>query len=122
MGHTFPHALTAIATLTNNNRRGTDPVSVNNPNGSTTASSARPPVDAINPRADNVYGHIITWKYDEDSTEPDFEWEIFALVRRPDGPGTRLDDRRRQVRLAGRHLCGTERPTLDPDRRVGLVD
>ena len=47
---TFPHALTAIATLTNNNRRGTTPVSVNNPDGTTLAGSARPPVDAINPR------------------------------------------------------------------------
>jgi uncharacterized protein len=80
---TFPYALTAIATLTNNNRRGTTPVSVNNPDGSTTAGSARPPVDAANPRVDNVYGHIITWKYDEDWTEPDFEWDIFALCGDP---------------------------------------
>jgi secreted PhoX family phosphatase len=81
---TFPHALTAIATLTNNNRRGTDPASVNNPDGSTTAGSARPPVDAINPRVNNVYGHIITWKYDKDWTEPDFEWGIFALAGNPE--------------------------------------
>jgi uncharacterized protein len=53
---TFPHALTAIGTLTNNNRRGTTPVSVNNPDGTTVAGSARPPVDAINPRVNNVYG------------------------------------------------------------------
>jgi secreted PhoX family phosphatase len=81
---TFPHALTAIATLTNNNRRGTTPPSVNNPDGSTLAGSARPPVDAINPRVNNVYGHIITWKYDKDWTEPDFEWEIFVLAGNPD--------------------------------------
>ena len=46
----------------------------------------------------------------------------FRSVRRPDGPRPRLDDRRRQVRFAGRHLCGAERQTLDPDRRVGLDD
>lgn len=83
---TFPHALTAIATLTNNNRRGTTPVSVNNPDGSTVAGSARPPVDAINPRINNVYGHIITWKYDNDWTEPEFDWEIFALAGDPAVP------------------------------------
>lgn len=83
---TFPHALTAIATLTNNNRRGTTPLSSNNPDGSTTAGSARPPVDAANPRDNNVYGHIITWKYDEDWTEPDFEWNVFALCGDPAVP------------------------------------
>ena len=80
---TFPFALTAIATLTNNNRRGTTPASSNNPDGSTTAGSARPPVDAANPRVNNVYGHIITWKYDQDFSEPDFEWEVFALCGDP---------------------------------------
>jgi uncharacterized protein len=83
---TFPFALTAIATLTNNNRRGTTPASSNNPDGSTTAGSARPPVDAANPRVNNVYGHIITWKYDEDWTEPDFEWEVFVLCGDPAVP------------------------------------
>jgi secreted PhoX family phosphatase len=80
---TFPEALTAIATLTNNNRRGSTPASVNNPNGTTIAGSARPPVDAPNPRAINNYGHIITWKYDVDFTEPDFRWDIFALAGDP---------------------------------------
>ena len=83
---TFPKALTAIATLTNNNRRGSNPPSVNNPNGSTTAGAARPPVDAANPRAINDYGHIITWKYDKDFDEPDFEWDIFVLCGDPSVP------------------------------------
>jgi hypothetical protein len=80
---TFPNSLTAIATLTNNSRRGTNPPSVNNPNGITTAGTARPPVDAINPRASNVYGHVITWKYLKDWTETTFEWDIFALCGDP---------------------------------------
>jgi uncharacterized protein len=83
---TFKHALTAIATLTNNNRRGTTPVSVNNPDGTTVAGTARPPVDAINPRVNNVYGHIITWKYRKDWTEPTFEWDIFMLAGDPAVP------------------------------------
>ena len=83
---TFPHALTAIATLTNNNRRGTTPGSVNNPGGTTLAGSARPPVDAVNPRPNNVYGHIVTWKYRKDWTEPTFEWEIFMLAGDPAVP------------------------------------
>lgn len=80
---TFPHALTAVATLTNNNRRGTNPPSVNNPDGSTLAGSARPPVDAINPRVSNVYGHIITWRYEHDWTESSFKWDVFALAGDP---------------------------------------
>jgi secreted PhoX family phosphatase len=83
---TFPESLTVIGTLTNNNRRGTTPVSVNNPDGSTTAGSARPPVDEINPRVNNVYGHIIMWKYDKDFSEPDFEWDIFVLCGDPAVP------------------------------------
>jgi secreted PhoX family phosphatase len=90
---TFPNALTAIATLTNNNRRGTTPASVNNPDGNTVAGSARPPTDAINPRVNNVYGHVVTWRYDKDWTEPDFEWDIFVLCGDPAVPahGSTID-------------------------------
>jgi secreted PhoX family phosphatase len=80
---TFPKALTAIATLTNNNRRGSTPASSNNPNGTTAAGSARPPVDAPNPRPINNFGHIITWSYYRDWTEPTFRWDIFALCGDP---------------------------------------
>ena len=80
---TFPKDLTAIATLTNNSRRGSTPPSVNNPDGSTAAGSARPPVDAANPRAVNNYGHIIRWYYRQDWTELTFGWDIFALCGDP---------------------------------------
>jgi secreted PhoX family phosphatase len=80
---TFPKTLTVIGTFTNNSRRGTNPPSVNNPDGSTLAGSARPPVDTANSRANNVYGHILTWSYDEDFSEPDFDWDVFALCGDP---------------------------------------
>jgi secreted PhoX family phosphatase len=80
---TFPESLTAIATLTNNNRRGSTPPSSNNPDGTTTAGAARPPVDAINARAINVYGHIITWSYTRDFSQPTFTWDVFALCGDP---------------------------------------
>jgi secreted PhoX family phosphatase len=70
---TFPHSLTAIATLTNNTRRGT---------------GTNPPTDAANPRANNVYGHIITWRYFADWTEPTFSWDIFALAGDPENAAT----------------------------------
>jgi hypothetical protein len=81
---TFPDRLTAIGTLTNNNRRGSSPPSVNSPN--VVAGQARPPVDPPNPRAINNYGHIITWSYYKDWTEPTFRWDIFALCGDPAVP------------------------------------
>ncbi len=83
---TFPKELTAIATLTNNSRRGTTPPSINNPDGTTSAGSARPPVDAANPRAVNNYGHIVRWYYRQDWTEPTFGWDIFSLAGDPANP------------------------------------
>lgn len=80
---TFPKDLTVIATLTNNNRRGTTPPSVNDPDGTTSAGSARPPVDSTNPRAINNYGHIIRWYHRQDWTELTFGWDIFALCGDP---------------------------------------
>jgi secreted PhoX family phosphatase len=67
---TMPKELTAICTLTNNSRRGN-------------AASTTPAVDAINPRAPNTYGHIITWSYKKDWTENRIQWDIFALAGDP---------------------------------------
>ena len=62
---TYPDELMAVATLTNNDRRGT---------------GTNPAIDAANPRPANVYGHILRWGYDVDFTGPTFWWDIFALA------------------------------------------
>lgn len=68
---TFPESLTAIATLTNNTRRGT---------------GTNPGVDEPNPRSANAYGHILRWGYANDFTENSFYWDIFALAGDPSVP------------------------------------
>lgn len=67
-------------TLTNNNRRGSSATpSSNKADGSTAAASARPAVDAANPRQDNIYGHIIRWREDDKSVlATTFTWDIFV--------------------------------------------
>ncbi len=66
-------------TLTNNNRRGTTPASSNKADGSTAAASARPAADAANPRADNVYGHIIRWREaGKNVNATTFGWDLFV--------------------------------------------
>ena len=62
---TYPDQLMAVATLTNNSRRGV---------------GTNPAVDAVNPRVNNVYGHILRWGYDIDFTGPTFWWDVFALA------------------------------------------
>jgi hypothetical protein len=72
--------LEVYCTLTNNSRRGNTPVSSNNPNGTTGAAAANPPVDLANPRPDNDFGHIIRWREDGNYvTATGFEWDIFVL-------------------------------------------
>lgn len=80
-GYNAQYPLELYCTLTNNNRRGGGgTISVNNPRGTTGAGSARPPVDAANPRPDNDFGHIIRWREDGNVvTATAFEWDIFTL-------------------------------------------
>jgi len=66
-------------TLTNNNRRGTSPASVNAADGSTSAGGARPPVDAANSRENNIYGGVIRWREDGRSVRATtFTWDMFV--------------------------------------------
>jgi secreted PhoX family phosphatase len=83
-----PESKEVYVTLTNNNRRGSNPPSVNNPNGTTTAGSARPPVDEANPRANNVYGHVLRWRESGgDAAALTFEWDVFLFAGDPADPG-----------------------------------
>ncbi|MCS6786730.1 MAG: PhoX family phosphatase, partial [Thiobacillaceae bacterium] len=78
-GAVHPQSLEVYMTLTNNNRRGSNPASSNNPAGTTPAGSARPPVDRANPRPDNVYGHIIRWREQGGRVEATrFNWDVFV--------------------------------------------
>ncbi|MBL8328772.1 MAG: PhoX family phosphatase [Rubrivivax sp.] len=71
-------------TLTNNSRRGGTPATSNNPAGTTGAGSARPAVDEANPRANNVWGHILRWnETGGDVTALSFTWDIFVMAGQP---------------------------------------
>ena len=60
--------------LTNNDRRGRE---------------GQPGVDAANPRANNVYGHVVKWREQGgDPAAPKFRWEIFALGGEDKGFGS----------------------------------
>lgn len=73
-----------FVTLTNNNRRGTTPASSNKVDGTTSAGSSRPPVNAANPRATNVYGHIVRWKETGgDAANTSFTWSVFLQAGDP---------------------------------------
>jgi secreted PhoX family phosphatase len=91
-----PGTKDVYCSLTNNTRRGAE---------------GQPPADAANPRAGNVYGHIIRWREaGGDPASVRFEWDIFVLAGDPAHPdpakrgtvrgdgfgspdGLRLDDR-----------------------------
>lgn len=71
-----------FVTLTNNDRRGG--TTYNAADGTTPAASAEPPTDDANPRANNVWGHIIRWQeHDGDPTATSFTWDIFVLAGQP---------------------------------------
>jgi len=64
-----PRTREVFATLTNNTRRG---------------RPGSPAPDAANPRAHNVYGHILRWRErDADFAADRFEWSVFLLAGDP---------------------------------------
>jgi secreted PhoX family phosphatase len=71
-------------TLTNNSSRGT---------------SEAPGLNAANPRATNIFGHIIRWREtNHDAAASTFAWDIFALAGDPGHPE---ENRRGTVRGDG---------------------
>ena len=69
-----PHDNTIYCCLTNNKNRGRK----------TNSGGDETPVNGANPRPNNIYGHIIKWRPDEDDhTNSNFTWDIFALAGNP---------------------------------------
>lgn len=74
-----PHTGEVYLTLTNNSHRGNTPASANKADGTSSAASANPLVDAANPRPDNDFGHIIRWRETGNTVRATtFEWNVFA--------------------------------------------
>ena len=74
-----PSTREVYLTLTNNSRRGNTPASSNPLDGTSSAGSANPPVDAANPRPDNDFGHIVRWRDDLGNVAATgFAWDIFV--------------------------------------------
>jgi secreted PhoX family phosphatase len=104
--------LEVYCTLTNNRLRGQLPASVNAADGSTTAASALPPIDAANPRPGNEYGHIIRWREDGHTpTATTFTWDIFVLAG-DTGVGT----------VWTKNLPGTYNPAGHDNYQGNIVD
>ncbi len=58
-------------------------------NNSNRGAKDRPGVDAVNPRALNVYGHIVKWREQGgDPAAARFKWDIFALAGEDKGFGS----------------------------------
>jgi hypothetical protein len=82
-----PRTNEVYVTCTNNNRRGSSPASSNRIDGTTSAGSARPPLDAPNPRPINIFGHIVKWAENGgDNAALGFRWDIFVLCGDPSNP------------------------------------
>jgi secreted PhoX family phosphatase len=80
-----PHSGEVYCSLTNNKSRGG--TTVNAADGSTPAGGASPPVDAVNPRADNVFGHIVRWREaGGDAAATSFAWDVFIQCGDPSHP------------------------------------
>lgn len=64
-----PNNNTVFCTLTNNKNRG---------------KKDNQPIDGVNPRAENPYGHIVRWMpSNADHTASSFDWDLFVLAGNP---------------------------------------
>jgi len=109
-----PHTGEVYASLTNNNRRGG--TTRNAPDGSTPVASANPPVDAANPRADNIFGHIIRWREaGGDAGAMRFDWDIFIQAGDPAHP-----DPARRGTVRGDAFGSPDGLWIDPGGRLWI--
>ncbi|MFZ5511373.1 MAG: PhoX family protein [Pseudomonadota bacterium] len=83
-----PHNKDVYCTLTNNSQRG---------------AAGKPGTNAANPRANNVFGHIIRWsERGGDPAALSFEWNIFVQCGDPDlGDAAKAGDIRGEARKFG---------------------
>ena len=80
-----PRTGEVYCSLTNNKSRGG--TTANAADGTTPAGSANPPVDAANPRAENIFGHILRWREASgDAASTTFEWDVFVRCGDPSNP------------------------------------
>ena len=99
-----PHASGSVyCTLTNNSDRGKE---------------GKAPVDAANPRANNVFGHIMHWH--EEGADPAaarFKWDILVMAGRTDSDDPKakgsMQGQNSAARMACRSITGR---AVDPDR------
>ncbi|MBI1396432.1 MAG: DUF839 domain-containing protein [Betaproteobacteria bacterium] len=100
--------------LTNNNHRGG--TTGNAPDGTTRSGSARPPVDAANPRPDNVFGHIVRWREDrDDASATTFAWDVFVQCGDPGSA-----DPARRGNVQGDQFANPDGLWFDPDGRLWI--
>lgn len=107
-----PHSKEVYVTLTNNSLRGKPEPSVNPIDGSATAGKSQPPVDAANPRKNNVYGHILKWAEDGgDAAAAAFIWDRFLLAG---DPGLDSPETTEKVDIIGDPFGSPDGLTFDP--------
>lgn len=113
---TDPATQRVYCTLTNNSRRGGEPPSSNKPDGTTSAASARPPVDAANPRSANDHGHIIRWRDDNGNlASTTFTWDLFVLAGDPSSGAANL-----QGNIKGDIFSAPDGLWIDPQGRIWI--
>ncbi|WP_049294157.1 PhoX family protein [Franconibacter helveticus] len=91
-----PHAAGSVyCTLTNNSDRGKE---------------GKAQVDAANPRANNVFGHIMHWvEENSDPASPRFKWDILVMAGRTDG-----DDEKAKGSMKGAAFGSPDGLSFDP--------
>ncbi len=97
-----PHTREGYVSLSNNDRRGTDDA-----------------VDAANPRAHNLHGHILRWREEgDDPTATRFRWELFGLAGEPAGSGA---PQHLRATLAGDHFSSPDGLAFDSAGRLWIA-